>query len=57
MIIETETVKVKQATQRGYVECVIGGGSGLIVPRLKNPQRKGNRERRDLSHSDDGEYP
>jgi hypothetical protein len=50
-------LEVKQNTQRGYVECEIGGGSRLKLPKLQNPQRTGDRERKDLSNSDDGEYP
>ena len=27
-----EKVRIKQATQKGYIECAGGGGSGFILP-------------------------
>lgn len=27
-----EKVRIKQATQIGYIECAVGGGSGFILP-------------------------
>lgn len=50
-------LEVKQATQKGYVSCEIGGGSRLKLPGFNNPERKGDKKRNNLSNSDDGEYP
>lgn len=27
-----EKVRIKQATQQGFIECAVGGGSGSILP-------------------------
>lgn len=27
-----ETVRIKQATKQGFIECLVGGGSGFILP-------------------------
>lgn len=52
-----DTVMIRQATKDGVVPCRIGGGGRLDLPRLDYTQRASDRERRDLSDSDNGEYP
>lgn len=27
-----ETVRIKQATKQGFIECLVGGGGGFILP-------------------------
>ena len=53
----TGVVHVKQATAQGSTPCRIGGGGGSELPRQQDKTRKGDRERRDLPNSDNGEYP
>ena len=58
-IIETEKVpkiKVRQATQQGFIEVEVGGGR-LELPNKPKTQRKGTRGRSDMPDSDNGEYP
>lgn len=50
-------VLVRQATTDGAIPCKIGGGGGLELSRQQDTKRKGDRERRDLPDSDNGEYP
>lgn len=50
-------LEVKQATQKGYIECEVGGGSGSELPILSNKKRSSHRERKDMSNLNNGEYP
>lgn len=50
-------VEVKQATKDGYIPCKIGGGGRSELPGLTNKERKSDRDGRDMSNSDNGEYP
>jgi hypothetical protein len=50
-------VLIRQATKDGVIPCRIGGGGGHELSRQPDTQRKSNRERRDKSDSDNGEYP
>ena len=56
-VTEEKTIKIRQATEQGYTLCEIGGGSGLGLSNISNEKRKSNRERKDMSHLDNGEYP
>lgn len=56
-VTEEKVIKIRQATEQGYALCEIGGGSGLGISNEPNKTRKSNRERKDLSNSDNGEYP
>lgn len=49
-------LEVKQATQKGYIECEVGG-SGSELPILSNKKRSSHRERKDMSNLNNGEYP
>ena len=55
--IVPKIVEVKQATKQGYIPCEVGGGMRSELSRQQNTQRKGARERSDMSDFDNGEYP
>ena len=52
-----KAIKINQATEQGFALCEIGGGGGLGLSNKQNTQRKSNRERKNMSDSDNGEYP
>ena len=56
-ITEEKAIKINQATEQGFALCEIGGGGGLGLSNKQNTQRKSNRERKNMSDSDNGEYP
>lgn len=56
-ITEEKSIKINQATEQGFALCEIGGGGGLGLSNKQNTQRKSNRERKNMSDSDNGEYP
>lgn len=45
-----DTIRIKQATRKGFIECAVGGGSGFILPVQQNPKRACARQRLDLSN-------
>lgn len=50
-------VLVRQATKDGLTPCRIWGGGRSELPGQQDKTRKGDRERRSLSDTDNGEYP
>lgn len=50
-------VHIQQATAEGQTPCKIGGGGRLELSQQQDTKRASNRERRDKSNSDNGEYP
>lgn len=52
-----DTVKIKQATKTGYVECEIRGGSRSYLCNIKNKKGQSNGKRKHLSYNNNGEYP
>jgi len=50
-------VLIRQATREGFIPCEVGGGMRSELPRQQNTQRKGARQRTNMSDSDNGEYP
>lgn len=50
-------VLIQQATKEGIIPCEVGGGMRFDLPRKQNTQRKGARQRTNMPHSDNGEYP
>lgn len=57
LVLEKKYIKVRQATQDGFVECEIGGGGGLGISDIRNPKGPRNRERKDMPDNNNGEYP
>lgn len=54
---EVPTIKIRQATQQGFIECEVGGGGRFELPYKSGTQRKSTRQRSDMSNTDNGEYP
>ena len=52
-----QAIKIRQATEQGFALCEIGGGSRLGLSNISNKTRASNRERKNLSDTDNGEYP
>lgn len=57
LVLEKKTIKIRQATKDGFIDCEIGGGGGLGLSVKPNTQRSSDRERSDMSDTDNGEYP
>lgn len=57
MVLEKKSIKIRQATKDGFIDCEIGGGSGFRLPIIRNTQGKSDREWSDKSDTDNGEYP
>jgi len=55
-VIESKKIKIRQATKDGFVDCEIGGG-GFGISIIGNTQGKSDRERKDMSDTNNGEYP
>ena len=54
---EIPKIKIRQATEQGFVECEVGGGGRFKLPEKPNTQRQGGKEWADMSDTDNGEYP
>ena len=50
-------VLIRQNTKDGLIPCKIGGGGGFGLSFEQDKTRPCNRERRDMSDTNDGEYP
>lgn len=51
------TIKIRQATTQGFIECEVGGGGRPELSNKPKTQRKGARQRSDMPDSDNGGYP
>lgn len=56
MTDKVPSIKIRQATKEGFIDCRIGGVR-LGLPEQFNSQRPSNRGRERKSHNNDGEYP
>ena len=56
-VIESKIIKIRQATKDGFVDCEIGGGGGFGISIIGNTQGKSDREWKDMSDTNNGEYP
>jgi hypothetical protein len=56
-VIESKKIKIRQATKDGFVDCEIGGGGGFGISIIGHTQRKSDKKRKDMSDTDNGEYP
>lgn len=56
-VIESKKIKIRQATKDGFVDCEIGGGGGFGISIIGNTQGKSDRERKDMSDTNNGEHP
>lgn len=52
-----KSIKIRQATKEGFIDCEVGGGGGFGLPIIRNTQGKSDREWSDMSNADNGEYP
>lgn len=57
LVLEKKTIKIRQATKDGFIECEIGGGRRPGLSVIPHTQRASNRERKDMPNVDNGDYP
>lgn len=57
LVLEKKSIKIRQATKDGFIECEIGGGRRLGLSVIPHTQRASNREWKDMSNVDNGDYP